>query len=1002
MEKYSDVGGEMQPAPLCRSPFLSAEFFVPCGMSAPELPLDLFHDARSGERNLRALHELFLASGSRAPLEDFSRSILTMLHSSPDPDLGLTNLLRFCEVSTSRASLFTDLVEYPVLLDMLMRVLANSRFFADILVRDPGLFRWLTASAVLNTPLTGTELADETGRISGMFTAVDRRMDALRRLFRRQILRIGARDVLGLADLRQVTVELSILADAMIDATVRWTLEQARAKDPKAPMLPFAVIGLGKLGGGELNYSSDIDLLFVYGDPGPDDDPESALAFFHALGERLVQHLSRATAEGHLFRVDMRLRPESGAGPLSRSLGSYLLYYEARGELWERQMLIKARHVGGDKELSATFLRALEPFVYPRAFLEHPAEAIVRMKARIESTLGEATNIKLMPGGIRDIEFIVQALQLLHAGKSPRLRGGNTLAALTALGEDGTLPQRDARQLAKAYVFYRTIEHRLQIMHNTQTHIIPADERERGLLARRAGLPSASILGQEMRDHLRHVRAVFTRVLQTGEQPVAAGLEAAIDGVLTDEATRRILVDLGFRDIRQALRNMRSLAFGSTLTGVRDTDTRARSAFRQVASLLFNDIAATPDPDITLQAVALIGGAQRFPGTFFAQVQDPRFRRFLIETCAAGPRFARVLGDHPDLLEILATDPAGLEAAGVATPEPEGDLAVFKVREEVRAGLRHVLGLSTFGELTGELSSIAERVLARTLADVHASGSAPRIAVFALGKLGSRELTFDADVDLLCVGDAAAPEELSALEQLAGSMVRTLTTVTDRGRLYEVDMRLRPEGRNAPLVTERSAYQAYLATRASLWERQSLIRLRWVAGDADLGRTVLADVRRFVFDAPLPSGWVQTTVDMRKKMESRTRTRGDVIIDIKLGAGGMVDIEFLVQMLQLAGAVTPEVRGRDVFTVLGATDAPYVLPAERDLLREAYALYRRLELHIRVTLGDHGSILPSAEQLETLARVTLRMHGPELGARVSATMTRVRASFLEIAARLNR
>ena len=972
-------------------------------MSAPELPLDLFHDARSGERNLRSMHELFLSSGSRASLEDFSRATHTVLQASPDPDLALTNLLRFCEVSTSRAGLFTDLIQFPVLLDMLMRVLGNSRFFADILVREPGLFRWLTASSVLQTPLTVNELAEETGRITGMFASVERRMDALRRLFRRHVLRIGARDVLGLADLVTVTAELSLLADGIIDATVGWTREQCRARAEGIPDLPFAVIGLGKLGGGELNYSSDIDLLFVYGDPAPEADAESIHAYFHEFGERLVQNLSRSTPEGHLFRVDMRLRPESGAGPLARCLQSYLLYYESRGELWERQMLIKARHVGGDRALGGAFLRALEPFVYPRAFLEHPAEAIVRMKARIESTLGETTNIKLMPGGIRDIEFIVQALQLLHAGKNGAVRGGNTLTALAALGENGTLPARDARGLTRAYTFYRTIEHRLQIMQNTQTHVIPSDERERGLLARRIGLSSASILDQEMRDHLRHVRGVFTKVLQVNNEPTAMGLEAAIDGVLTEEATQRILVDYGFRDVRQALRHMRSLAFGSTLTGTRETDSRTRTAFRQVASLLFNDIAATPDPDLTLHGVTLIGGAQRFPGSFFAQVQDARFRRFLIDTCAASPRFARVLGDHPALLESLATDPAGSDDLSEAGMAPPGDLVTFKLDQEVRAGVRYVLGLSRFEELTVELSTIAEFIIRRVIdGHVGSTGTRPRLTLFALGKLGSRELTFDADVDLLFAGEAESAEALSTLEGIAGACVRELTAISDRGRLYDVDLRLRPEGRNAPLVPERSAYRTYLSNRASLWERQSLTRLRWIGGDEELGQDILREVREYVFTSPLPAGWVSATVDMRKKMESRTRTRGEEIVDIKLGAGAMVDIEFLVQMLQLAGAVAPEVRGRDVFTVLRAASAPLVTESERESLLQAYTLYRRLELHIRITLGEHGSILPVQARLDTLARVAVHTTGAELTSRLRSTMNGVRALFLEIAGRITR
>ncbi len=971
-------------------------------MSAPDLPLDLFDDARSGERNLRAVHELFLSSGSRTSLEDFSRSILTTLRSSPDPDLGIANLLRFCEVTVSPATLFTDLVEHPVLLDILMRALGNSRFFADILVREPTLFRWLTASAVLNTPLTREELEAEIDRCAAAFANVDRRFDALRRLFRRQLLRIGIKDILAAADITIVMAELSLLADVAIDAVVRWTWEQVREKGGEIPEIPFAVIGLGKLGGNELNYSSDIDLLFVYGDGSAEQDAERVHAFFHGFGERLVQHLSRSTPEGHLFRVDMRLRPESGGGPLARSLQSYLLYYESRGELWERQMLLKARPVGGDAKLGAAFLRAIQPFVYPRAFLEHPAESITRMKARIESTLGDAANVKLMPGGIRDIEFIVQVLQLLHGGKNPALRTGTTLRALSLLEEGGVLPAREAKGLIKAYRFYRLLEHRLQIMQNTQTHTLPRDERGRGLLARRMGISSAAMLSQELGEHLKAVRAVFARVLNVQAEPSAAGLEAAIDGALPEEATHRTLKDYGFSDVRQVLRNMRVLAFGSTLTGLRETDNRTRSAFRQIATPLFNDLSATPDPDLTLHGITLIVAAQKFPGSFFSQLQDHRFRRFIVETCALSPRFARLLGDHPEILETVALDPAGLDVALAAGLPATGDAVTFKTIQEVRAGLRYVLGFSQIEELTANIAAIAEFVIRQVYADTVAGlPEKPRLAVFALGKLGSRELMLDADVDLLFVSDTGTAAEQSDAERLASTCIRSLSAITDRGRLYEVDVRLRPEGRNAPLVIDRAAYRVYHAQRASLWERQSLTRLRFICGDEELGAQILSDVRGFVFDSPLPAGWIQTTVDMRRKMESRTRTRGEAIIDLKVGAGGMVDVEFLTQMLLLQPGVIPdEVRGGNVFAVLRAAPPPLVTAEEQTVLIDAYRLYRKLELLLRITLEERGSLLPVESRLERLARCAGRMPAAELTRIVTTTMSSVRALFLTVARRM--
>ena len=971
-------------------------------MTAPDFPLDLFDDARSGERNLRAVHELFLSSGSRTSLEDFSRSIHTALRSSPDPDLGIANLLRFCEVTVSPASLFTDLVQHPVLLDILMRILGNSRFFAAILVREPTLFRWLTASAVLNTPLTRDELQVDIDHCAVMFGSVERRVDALRRLFRRQLLRIGMRDVLEIADITTVTAELSLLADLAIDAVVRWSWEQVREKEGEIPEIPFAVIGLGKLGGNELNYSSDIDLLFLYGDLPPDADAERVHAFFHSFGERVVQHLSRSTGEGHLFRVDMRLRPESGAGPLARSLASTLLYYESRGELWERQMLIKARPVGGDRPLGEAFVRSVQPFVYPRAFLEHPVESITRMKARIESTLGDGTNVKLMPGGIRDIEFIVQALQLLHGGKNPAVRTGTTLNALSALEQSGLLSGRDAKGLVKAYRFYRLLEHRLQIIQNTQTHSVPRDGRGRGLLARRMGIASAAMFEQELGDHLGVVRGVFTSVMNVQAEPSAAGLEAAIDGALPEEVTQRMLTDYGFRDVRQALRNMRSLAFGSTLTGLRETDSRVRTAFRQVATALFNDISATPDPDLTLQGITLLAAAQKFPGSFFSQLQDQRFRRFIIDTCAVSPRFARLLGDHPAVLETVALDPAGLDVSVTTGLPPTDDPVAFKTIQEVRAGLRYLLGFSQIEELTADIAGIAEFVIQQVYAaSTGGRGHAPRLAVFALGKLGSRELMLDADVDLLFVAEGRSAAEQTRLERMASACVTSLSAISERGRLYEVDVRLRPEGRNAPLVVDRAAYRTYLSQRASLWERQSLTRLRFLCGDDELGGQVLREVRSFVFDSPLPADWVKATVAMRKKMESRTRTRGEAIIDFKLGAGGMVDVEFLTQMLLLQPGVLPEkVRGRDVLTLLRAIPSPFLTSEEQTLLIDAYRLCRRLELLLRITLEERGSLLPVGERLERLGRCAGRLSPEALTGTVTRTMSSVRSLFLAVAARL--
>ena len=461
-------------------------------MPGVDFPASLFIDPSRAQRNLQTIHEMFLGSGCNYTLDEFSRVLHDRLTISPDPGMALTNFLRFSEVTVSKASLFNDLLKYPVAMEVLLKLFGYSRYLGDILVRDPELFRWLTASSVLMERQTKSGFALEIQRIEKMFKTPERRSDAFRRLYRREILRIGARDVLGSADLATVTGELSDLADSLIDASCRLVEMTLHERYGCIPATAYAVIGLGKLGGGELNYSSDIDIIFVYGEEG-----ELAVSpvvtyheYFNKFVEKLVQSLSQSSAEGHIYRVDTRLRPESGMGSLARSVQSYLHYYEARGELWERQMLIKGRPVAGDIAWGESFLRMLTPFIYPRSFLTQPTESIARIKSRIEKSVDGEDNIKLQAGGIRDIEFTVQALQLLNGGRNENVRSCNTLQSIGLLTDHHLLSVEEGSVLREAYIFFRTLEHRLQAVLNTQTHSIPADLHEQTALAKRMGFPS--------------------------------------------------------------------------------------------------------------------------------------------------------------------------------------------------------------------------------------------------------------------------------------------------------------------------------------------------------------------------------------------------------------------------------------------------------------------------------------------------------------------------------
>lgn len=960
-----------------------------------------FADPDRSERVANTVHTMFLASGAMYGVEEFSAALRASLERSPDPDLAVTNLARFVEASLNATALFNDLVKHRVLMDVLVTILSSSQYFADILVRDPELFRWLTASDALVRARQKDFLATECARVLRMFQKPERRLDALKRLYRREILRIGARDILGEADLPTLTKELAHLADAIVDACCVVAHQQLVTRFPSPPETPYAVIGLGKFGGEELNYSSDIDIIFVYKEEGELTDAagrhRTYHEYFNAFAEKLVQNLSQTTAEGHLYRVDTRLRPESGAGPLARSMQSYLLYYESRGELWERQMLIKARAVAGDVAFGEEFLQHLVPFVYPRTFMENPRQYIARIKSRIEAAIAGEENVKLRAGGIRDIEFIVQALQLIHGGKDNRIRSRTSLHALRQLEEAGLLTGDEARTLREAYIFFRAIEHRLQTMMNTQTHEMPNDPRALHVLARKVGLPDRRALQSANAHHLAAVRRIFHAVLATESGVQGHTLETILDGNPGADAVASVLSAYGFKDVRKAVKNFGVMLSGSGLMTMRELDSRARDAFRAVASDLMKEIAATPVCDMTLHNLALLSAAHPFPEQFYRQIQQPAFRRLVLKICSTSSRFAKGISRLPIVLEMIAADPSGEEVTDVGE-----SLREQKTRHELLAGIRYVLGIFDLRRLTRELSATANRVAERALRNVcdEARIKRPLLGVFALGKFGTEELTFDADLDLVLVAEAGSDRAKPKLEKLGMAFVQKLSDGA-AGKVYDVDVRLRPEGRNAPLVVDRHAYLHYLAKRASLWERQSLTRLRFVAGNEALGRRVVNDVREFVYQAPLPHDWVTRIIEMRRKTETRSRA-GANLLDFKLGPGGMVDIEFLAQMIQLRyGGTQPDLSHGDTATVLSMAPVHIADASTFDALIKAYGFYRTLETQMRITLEEQGTILPMGEKLDLLAVCLDGSQGTILQRHVSDTMRNVREAFLAISQQLS-
>ncbi len=965
-------------------------------MSLLDVVKDVCSDPQRAEKLLTELGENFLQSGSRYSLEDFSAQLSVHLRRSPDADLAVTNFRRYADATLSKSFFFNDLLAYPVWFDLLMTICGSSQYFSDILVRDPELFRWLTATDALDSFQSEEVYAREIQHVHEAFEKPERKLNALRRLYRREMLRIGSRDLLGNADLRATTASLSTLADTIVEAIVSVAVEQIRARALPPNDCGFSIIGLGKLGGNELNYSSDIDILFLYEKEGEFIDAAGkALTFheyFNKLAEKIVQNLSGPSSEGHLYRVDTRLRPESGAGPLARSLQSYLQYYESRGELWERQMLIKARVIAGEKTLGMKFIQELRPFVYPRTLFDHPAQAIARIKARIELAVQGEENIKLQAGGIRDIEFIVQTLQLINGGRNPAIQCASTLESIELLESNSLLTSAEATSLKNAYFFFRAVEHRLQFFLNTQTHEFPGEAQERGRLAKRMGLADGAVLQASRLEHARNVRRIFNTVLAVEPTPVLTGIEAVLDEAATEETIATFLSSHGIRDVRQGIRSLRYLVTGSALSNSREIGTRARDAFRRVAGEIFASIAKSNVPDLTLQNIATIASGFSFRDQAYKQLAEESYRNIIISIAATSPRLSRQLAGQPLILERL---PDEIDSPVISLSGES--MHAQKLREELIAGVRFVLGEYPFEELTERLTHIADQILTEVLmnASREYKFQQPPFAVYALGKYGTAEITFDADLDVLFVSEDVEGKEQERTERVANEIFRIMSEFSVHGRLYEVDARLRPEGKNAPLVVGESSLGSYYESRASLWERQSMTRIRLCCGNAEVGNRVQKRIAEWVYTTPLPEGWVDEIVAMRKKTETRSRMNTSHYYDVKLGPGGMVDIEFLSQMIQMKfGNNDLHLRGLQTVQVINAAPAKVLTLKEREDLTKAYALYRRCETGMRLVLEDQGSVLPTAEKLELLAQAWFGIGSERLEEDIRESMSHVRDIFV--------
>jgi glutamate-ammonia-ligase adenylyltransferase len=983
------------------------------------------HDHARAQHNLKQIAESIGLDGLNELLPWLGR----FLPRNPDPDMALNNFERFLGSPEGLAQRPALLESRGRPLEKLLELLGASQFFSDLLARHPEYLDMLRVP-LRASPSRAELLAQLQGDVDAAYedSAILR---AFRRFRQRQILRIGTNDIIRDRPLEEVTRDISRVADTAIEVALTTALRHVsrRFGDPHTSAGETArcvVLAFGKLGGKELNYSSDIDLMFVYDEEGETRGPRvkhvENSEFFGRVVSEVVRLLSAHTDDGAAYRVDLRLRPEGHRGPLARSLASTLAYYDTLGRTWERQALIKLRPVAGDLRLGEEFLRAVQGHVYRKYLSFAEINGIKALKRQMEKKASRAgvsdREVKTGHGGIRDVEFSIQFLQLLNGGDLPEVRQRNTLKAMRALEEAGCLNDQEYIILEDTYRFLRKTEHRLQLMFDLQTHRLPEGEEELNKLALRMGYKErdgtarAGFLS-DYREKTTLTRKILDHLLHQTFQGEDGQAEPESDLILDPhpdpETIRAVLGRYPFKDVMGAYHNLTQLARESVpFLSTR----RCRHFLASIAPQLLRALADTPDPDmalVNLEKVSASLGGKAVLWELFS-FNKPSLDLY-VDLCAWSQFLSEILINSPGMIdELLDTllldqprtvadlrDELALLCRGAEDLDPI--LHSFQSKELLRVGVRDILGKDTVRQTTAALSDVAETILVQLaslqyaplarrygvpyLADGPRAGQASRFAVLGLGKLGSREMSYQSDLDLIILyegdGQTGAPPGASRFEhfeltdnfhfftELARKIIKAAGFAGPMGRLYHVDMRLRPTGRSGSLVTPLCEFRRYYeGGGAQLWERQALTRARVVYGDADFARAVMEVTHQAAYGLP----WTPESADEIASMRDRLEASGGER-DLKRGFGGMADVEFLLQMFRLKyGRDLPALRATNTWDALGALrDAGLVSADEHHALRTCYDFLRLTESRLRIVHNRSLDELPdNAEDLEKLAR----------------------------------
>ncbi|MDP2158608.1 MAG: bifunctional [glutamate--ammonia ligase]-adenylyl-L-tyrosine phosphorylase/[glutamate--ammonia-ligase] adenylyltransferase [Nitrospirota bacterium] len=876
---------------------------------------------------------------------------------TPDPERALKNLSSFLEENPERGEGLQEHIRSVSLLFSYSQFLANysNKYPEDLFVALDTI-----ENAAVREDLVSA-LKQEFGAIGDapQRTTLPLYMTAVRRFRLKEILKITLRDILKKADLVDIMFEMSCLADVIIEGSLNIIRQYVSSIYGCPEDEKFSVISLGKLGAEELNFSSDVDFMYVYNteigetsgmlnSQGTRTNRISNHEYYCKIGEELSRFLSQNTEAGFVYRVDLRLRPEGQRGAIALALRGYEMYYESWGRAWERAMLLRARPVAGNEELGRDFMEMIRPFVY-RKYLDFSSiDEISKLKTRIDAMF-KKSDIKRGYGGIREIEFFSQALQLIYAGREPLLRERNVLKILHRLFQKGLIGQDDYGILSENYRYLRTLEHRLQQVNDLQTHTLPAGDAELEVLGRKMGYASKRQFTNDLEKRRKQVRTIYDSLFAARKEEPSTG-HTLFDEEFSDAELKEFLTGSGLKDVNKALRNIRSIR-DSTFNF---QTLRGRRLLSDILPMFVDSGLKSGNPDVALNHVQSFAQLLSTNESYLEVFSKNRTLIDLIVYVFAQSNYlSKMLMARPQYLEMIGWQETLRKSLGALCSEIREALSeggsisdavrLVKQMEEIRIGLLFLQKQKDVIKATKGLSRTAEAILSSSFEQCGTGQKG--MAVISFGKLGGREIAFGSDLDLIFVSlEDVQVEQTRTAEKL----LRMLISYTRDGIAYSVDTRLRPEGSKGPLVSSVEAFRNYYAGSAAFWEFQALLKARPVAGDMKAGCAFM----QMAHETLSAYGSKVTASDIRQMRARimRELSKESEGYDIKLGPGGIEEIEFMVQFLQLKNcAMHKTLLVQNTLTAIRRLAAAGIISAAEVLMmKDAYLFFRTIEGLLRL------------------------------------------------------